>query len=189
MRRRGHFNDLSKLHPELLLGTCESWTSGARAERSALIAHALRSLARRGDARALKILGYRETPQVAIQSVRYDPPRVEIGERVKLSFALHNPSPRPAVVRVDAAVQFVKVRGVASAKVFALGRVEIPAKGRVESEKSFSLAVHTTRKPHPGNHAVEVLVNGKAHPVGGFEVAAKTERRATHRGAPSSARR
>ena len=36
--------------------------------------------------------------------------------------------------------------------------------------KQVSLAVHTTRKPHPGAHAVEVLVNGAPHPIGRFEV-------------------
>jgi hypothetical protein len=33
-----------------------------------------------------------------------------------------------------------------------------------------SLAVHTTRKPRPGVHAVDVVVNGKAERVGAFEV-------------------
>jgi hypothetical protein len=33
-----------------------------------------------------------------------------------------------------------------------------------------SLAVHTTRKPNPGKHAVDVIVNGAAVPVGAFSV-------------------
>ena len=35
-----------------------------------------------------------------------------------------------------------------------------------------SLAVHTTRRPRPGTHAVEVVVNGAATPIGSFEVVA-----------------
>ncbi len=35
-----------------------------------------------------------------------------------------------------------------------------------------SLAVHTTRKPHPGSHAVDVLVKGQPIRAGSFEVVA-----------------
>jgi hypothetical protein len=33
-----------------------------------------------------------------------------------------------------------------------------------------SLAVRTTRKPRPGTHLVELLLNGQAQPLGSFDV-------------------
>ena len=73
---------------------------------------------------------------------------------------------------VDVAVHFVKARGTV-AKVFKLRRLVLPARGTVELETSFSLAVHTTRVPRPGRHEVEVLVNGEAKPAGAFQVVAR----------------
>jgi hypothetical protein len=60
--------------------------------------------------------------------------------------------------------------------VFKIERVELPPRARARLEKTISLAVHTTRKPHPGRHAVEVLVNGVPLPAGSFEVVASRRR-------------
>ena len=70
------------------------------------------------------------------------------------------------------AVHFIKANGSGSPKVFKLKRVELPARGRVELQTKVSVAVHTTRKPRPGTHVVDVLVNGVATRVGAFEVVA-----------------
>src|ERR687897_2206129 len=47
-----------------------------------------------------------------------------------------------------------------------LKRIELPARGRVELATTVSLAVHTTRKPRPGLHLVDVIVNGEAMRAG-----------------------
>jgi hypothetical protein len=49
----------------------------------------------------------------------------------------------------------------------------LPAsRGRLDLATRVSLAVHTTRKPQPGRHRVDVLVNGAAMPAGSFDVVA-----------------
>ena len=55
-----HLNDISKDHPELLLERMGAWSQGASKERLWLINHALRTLVKRGDERALALLGYGE---------------------------------------------------------------------------------------------------------------------------------
>jgi hypothetical protein len=67
-------------------------------------------------------------------------------------------------------VQFVKARGVGAPKVFKLGRLALGPHERVELKTSFSLAVHTTRVPRPGRHAVDVIVNGQSMRAGAFDV-------------------
>ena len=163
-------NDLGKVHPALLTKTCAAWLDGATPERRALVERGLRSAVKRGDAGALALLGYGGKPSVAVERVRFDPPRVAIGKRVLMRFTLKSKARKPQDLLVDVAVHFVKATGRASAKVFKLERVTLPAAGKIAMETSFSLAVHTTRKPQPGRHAVEVLVNGRAFPAGSFEV-------------------
>jgi 3-methyladenine DNA glycosylase AlkC len=164
-----NLNDLGKVHPHLLAKTCEAWLDGASAERRALVEHALRSAVKRGDADALRLLGFGKKAAVEIESVRFDPPRVAIGKRVAMNFVLRSKAAREQELLVDVAVHFVKERG-ASKKVFKLKRVTLPARGRVELATSFSLAVHTTRVPRPGKHAVDILINGTSYPAGAFEV-------------------
>jgi hypothetical protein len=71
---------------------------------------------------------------------------------------------------VDAAVHFVKASGKSAPKVFKLDRVSLPARGEVRLRTGISLAVHTTRTPHPGVHRVDLIVNGRSYPVGSFRV-------------------
>jgi hypothetical protein len=164
-----NLNDLGKVHPKLLERTCAAWLDGASGERRALVEHALRSAVKRGDPAALRLLGYGKKASVAVEDVRFEPPRVSIGGRVAMRFVLRSTSSRAQELLVDVAVHFVRERGT-SAKVFKLKRVTLPPRGTVELATRFSLAVHTTRVPRPGTHAVDVVVNGTSYPAGGFEV-------------------
>ena len=166
-----NLNDLGKVHPELLTKTCAAWLAGASTERRALVEHALRSAVKRGEAAALKLLGYGGKASVAVEDVRFDPRRVRIGGKVAMSFVLRSKSSSAQDLLVDVAVHFVQARG-SSKKVFKLKRVALPAKGRVELATRFSLAVHTTRVPRPGKHRVDVIVNGTSFEAGSFEVIA-----------------
>jgi hypothetical protein len=86
-------------------------------------------------------------------------------------------SAAPQNLLVDVAVHFVKESGRSAPKVFKLDRVALAPRGEVVLRKRISLAVHTTRTPHPGVQAVDVVVNGRVFPVGSFRVTGGTARR------------
>jgi 3-methyladenine DNA glycosylase AlkC len=171
-----NLNDLGKVWPELLIQTCEAWLVDATPERRALIEHALRSAVKRGHSDALRLLGFGQKAAVSIERVTFDPPRVSIGQRVTMSFVLRSRSSSAQDLLVDVAVHFVKVRGTAR-KVFKLKRIKVGPRARVPLSTTLSMAVHTTRKPRPGTHVVEVIVNGQPHRAGAFEVLAPRKRR------------
>jgi 3-methyladenine DNA glycosylase AlkC len=166
-----NLNDLGKVRPDLLIRTCAAWLRGASAERRGLVEHALRSAVKRGDGDALRLLGFGKKAAVSLEKVRFDPPRVAIGGRVSMSFALRSTSSEPQDI-LDVAVHFVKARGHAAAKVFKINRIVLPPRAKVQLQTTFSLAVHTTRVPRPGTHAVDVIVNGEARRAGSFQVTA-----------------
>jgi 3-methyladenine DNA glycosylase AlkC len=171
-----NLNDLGKVHPDLLRRTAAAWLEHASSDRRKLIEHALRSAVKRGEPGALRLLGYGQRASVAIENVRILPKRVAIGGRVSIGFALRSRSRAAQDLLVDLAVHFVKANGRSTPKVFKLKRTVLPARGRAEFSASVSLAVHTTRKPHPGRHAVDAIVNGKPTPVGAFQVTAQAGR-------------
>ncbi len=165
-----NLNDLGKVHPELLAETCGAWLKDASSERRALIEHALRSAVKRGEAGALELLGFGQKPSVAVEDVRFQPKRVAIGGQVAVRFTLRSTARAAQDLLVDLRVHFLKANGKRSPKVFKLKRIQLPARGRIELATKVSLAVHTTRKPRPGRHHVDVLVNGKAIAAGAFDV-------------------
>lgn len=180
-----NLNDLGKVWPALLLRTCAAWLKGASKERRALVEHALRSAVKRAEPGALELLGYGKKPSVQLQEVKFDPPRTSIGGKVLLTFVLHSTARQQQDLLVDVAVHFVKAKGHAAPKVFKLKRVLLPPKGRVTLATRISLAIHTTRVPHPGAHAVDIVVNGQRLPAGSFDVLSESSERA----ARSKARR
>jgi len=165
-----NLNDLGKVRMDLLARTCARWLEGASDGRRKLVEHALRSAVKRGEPEALRLLGYGQEASVVLEDVRFQPARVRIGGRVSVGFALRSRSRRSQELLVDLSVRFVKANGRASPKVFKLRRLVIPPGGRAEFRTSVSLAVHTTRRPRPGVHAVDVVVNGRAIPAGSFRV-------------------
>ena len=169
-----NLNDLSKTHPALLMRTCEAWLRDATAERRALVEHALRGAVKRGSPEALRLLGFGRKAAVAVDAVAIAPTRVAIGGRVTIAFTLRSRSRTAQDLLVDLAVHFVKANSRSAPKVFKLKRITLPAGGREHFTTSVSLAVHTTRKPYPGRHAVDVVVNGQATPLGAFVVTPET---------------
>jgi hypothetical protein len=95
---------------------------------------------------------------------------VEIGEKVRIEVELENPVAVVSGALVDLRIHFVKAKGSTRAKVFKGAQLELEA-GEIRTvRKSISLAQQSTRTHYPGEHRLEVLVNGVAHPGGTFEV-------------------
>jgi 3-methyladenine DNA glycosylase AlkC len=163
-------NDLGKIRPDLLVRTAAAWLEDGSAQRRALVEHALRSAVKRGNPDALRLLGFGKKPSVSLEDVTFAPKRVRIGQRVVISFALRSRSREPQDLLVDLAVHFVKARGVTAPRVFKVTRLVLAARARVTLQASVSLAVHTTRVPQPGTHAVDVIVNGARTRAGSFFV-------------------
>jgi hypothetical protein len=54
--------------------------------------------------------------------------------------------------------------------VFKLRELVLPTSGDIILEGSVSFAEMSTRKPRPGVHRIDLLVNGVSHDLGEFEV-------------------
>jgi 3-methyladenine DNA glycosylase AlkC len=164
-----NLNDIGKDHPKLLIDTCRRWMVGATPEREKLIRHALRSAVKRGDAAALKVLGFGGAVNWRVRAT-VAPRQVRIGASFELALTLRSHSRRTERAVVDAAIHFVKLNGATRPKVFKLKALHLKPGESVVLEKRLSLRQMTTRRHHPGRHAVDVLINGASQRVAEFEV-------------------
>ncbi|QRK07205.1 DNA alkylation repair protein [Archangium violaceum] len=164
-----NLNDIGKDHPVLLVETCERWSKGASPERQWIIRHALRSAVKRGEPRALALLGF-EGPAALEVTATFDPSRVRLGQSVQVRLHVTNTSLERQKAVVDLAVHFVKANGASRPKVFKGRTVDLAPGASATLEKTVSLADLTTRQHYKGAHRVDVLVNGAANPVGAFDV-------------------
>jgi 3-methyladenine DNA glycosylase AlkC len=163
-----NLNDIGKDHPTMLVEVCRRWLVDASPERLSLIRHALRSAIKRGDRAALDLLGFGSDHDATIDAITIEPALVAVGQQIRIAFSITNTGAGPGVFNVDLKVHFVKANGGTSPKVFKVRAIELAAGKSAELAKTISLAQHTTRTHYPGEHAVEVFVNGVARPVGKF---------------------
>lgn len=163
-----NLNDIGKDHPELLADVAKAWLKDASKERQWLVKHALRSAIKRGEQGALEALGYGKSAKVDVQNIQISPKQAQVGGAVQISFELINQSQKKAALMVDFAIHFIKANGSASPKVFKLKALELGPSQSERFSKKVSLKPMTTRILYSGVHKVEVLVNGKAKPLGEF---------------------
>lgn len=166
-----NLNDIGKDHPDVLVTTCRRWLEGATEQRRWLVRHALRSAIKRGDPASLDVLGFRAAEHAEVHDVTIEPTEPRIGGSVRISAVVGNGGDRRAAFNVDLRIHFVKASGATSPKVFKLREVELDAGERVTLSKVISLRQQTTRTHHPGDHPVEVVVNGSSHRAGSFPLA------------------
>ncbi len=165
-----NLNDIGKDNPEALFQTARRWMKDADKERRWLVQHALRSAVKRGEKGALDVLGYSPANNITIQDVRITPNPVCIGDTVSLEIDIVNKHKQTQQLLVDLRILFVKANGKTSPKVFKLKTLALAPQKSTTLNKTISFAPMTTRKHYPGEHKIELLLNGQALPVGAFRL-------------------
>lgn len=165
-----HLNDIAKDHPHIALDVCRRWLEDAGPGRKWIVSHALRSLVKAGNPQALALMGAGEPPRVKVALVSLGPPRLSEGETGRFRCSVQSTSTQNQSLVVDFAVHFVKASGKTAAKVFKLTRLELHPGQSAELSGRVSFRPMTTRKHYPGEHRVELQVNGVAFPLGAFNL-------------------
>jgi 3-methyladenine DNA glycosylase AlkC len=155
-----HLNDIAKDHPALVADWLSTHLPGASAERSALLKHASRGLVKAGDAAVLAAwglgAGYRGRLGLAVS-----PPALALGEVLTLTLDLQSTAPHAQRLAIDYAVHHVKAAGHTTPKVFKGWVIELAPGERRQLVKRHAMKLITTRRYHPGAHAVDVRINGQ----------------------------
>ncbi|QXH70989.1 DNA alkylation repair protein [Pseudomonas atacamensis] len=164
-----HLNDVTKVHPEWVLDTIEGWS--LENKHTAWIAkHALRSLIKQGDVRALTVIGAGAKAEVELLDVQVEPAVVRLGEAITLSFTVKSMVAHEQRLVIDYAIEYVKANGGVSRKVFKLKTLGLAGFGTEVVRRNQVIKDFTTRKHFAGRHGVQVMVNGEVLGSAAFEV-------------------
>lgn len=163
-----HLNDIGKDHPDRLVERVSNWNRSDR-HTAWIVRHALRSLIKKGDARALALIGTTGKAEVKVLDFRVEPAKIDLGERITTRVKLASASKAAQRLVVDYAVHYAKKSGL-SRKVFKLKEIDLAAKATVDLAISQTVRDFTTRKHNAGFHRVELLVNGQALAESGFDL-------------------
>jgi len=156
-----NLNDISKDHPDQVIALCRRWLNAAGPDRAWIIRHATRTLVKSGHPDVFGLLGFTEKPRLEVRSLNVFPKQIQLGEAVEFSFKLQSTNSKPQSVVIDYAIQHVKANGQTTPKVFKFRTLKLAPGETIELTKKHAIKPITTRKYYAGEHAVEILINGK----------------------------
>ncbi|WP_306368800.1 DNA alkylation repair protein [Nocardiopsis sp. CC223A] len=166
-----NLNDISRDHPGRVLDLAERWSRESPTPETAwTVRHALRTLVKKGDQRALALLGATGGDRVDAREPALSPAVLDLGGELRVRVELVNTDDRPHTVIVDYRVHYVKADGSRRPKVFKWTTVELCAGERRTLVKRHRVKPISTRTHHPGEHLVEVQVNGVIKAAAPFEL-------------------
>ncbi|KKJ08535.1 DNA alkylation repair protein [Burkholderia gladioli] len=165
-----HLNDITKLHPDWVLERAAAW-GGADAGTRWIVRHALRTLVKRGDARALALLGASGAARIEAVPFAVTPARIELGETVTLAAELVSTAQDVQRLVVDYRIGYVKKNGSTAHKVFKLRELTLAPGQRIDIVRSQRIRDFTTRTHYAGRHGVELIVNGAVVAQAHFDLA------------------
>ena len=162
-------NDIAKDHPDLVTEFVGRHHKGASPERLWLLRHASRTLLKKGHATALANFGFARIDGIeanlATQQVNF--PGV-----LDFSASLSNATEQSQSLMFDYAIHHQKKDGTLSPKVFKAKSLTLAAGQSLTFERRHAFRPITTRVYHPGEHRLEILVNGTSLALETFTLAA-----------------
>lgn len=151
-----NLNDISKDHPDKVIQWCKQ-RMGRHPHTDWIIKRACRTLLKAGNPQALQLFNYKYSAKTKLSAFRLDKKRLRIGERLEF-FCVLEALPKDAL-RVEYAIHYVKKNGSHSLKKFYVMDA-FNNEGTREFSKSHSFEQRTTRIHYPGEHWLELFVNG-----------------------------
>jgi len=155
-----HLNDFSKDHPAYMIDVLRSWDR--KHPHTAWIAkHASRTLIKAGNMDALALFAFDSKVKVRVDDLQLSPKRLKLGDTLEITFNVVSEAARSQQLVIDYTIHYRKANGSTSKKVFKLKEIEISPKAAANITKRQRIVDFSTRKHYPGEHVVEVMVNGR----------------------------
>ncbi|MFK3979155.1 hypothetical protein ACI2K4_02125 [Micromonospora sp. NPDC050397] len=155
-----HLNDVSRLDADLAVDTAARWLADPEPTTPRLVRHAMRTLVKAAHPGALALLGFPPPAGVAVSGPHLAEAAVRPGGELAFEVVVANEGERDANLVIDYVVHHRRADGRLAPKVFKLATRVVPAGERLTITRRHSFRPISTRRYYPGEHAIEVQVNG-----------------------------
>jgi len=152
-----NLNDISKTHPDLVLGIARKWY-GMSDHTDWIVKHGCRTLLKKADSEAMALFEFDDTASVKLLEFVLDKTSISIGDSIAFSFSVL--AEKEVKARLEYGIDYVKSNGRRSRKRFKISEVTLKENEERSYEKKHSFKDLSTRKHYPGIHSIAIIVNG-----------------------------
>ena len=160
-----HLNDISKNHPQVVIDLIRLWEKDTppvhQDKMNWIKRHALRTLIKKGDKRALKVMGVSDKTLASVKHLSTNKSLFNLHDDLVFSFRLESQGKKTQKMVVDYVIDFMKSSGKMGKKVYKLKTLELKPGEKIELKKKHSLKPITTMKYYSGTHHLMIQVNGE----------------------------
>jgi hypothetical protein len=128
-----------------------------------ILRHGSRTLIRIANPEVMKLFGYEESMDGSLTTsanLLIDLPEGRIGESSELKYEINIRQGEPVHIRIEYGIDFVKVKGKTSRKLFMLSDKTVPGGTCLKGSRMHSWKNLTTRMHYSGDHRITLLING-----------------------------
>jgi len=160
-----HLNDISKDHPQLVLDLAARWLNHS-AVTNWILRHALRGLLKQANPQALLLFGI--TPVALTAKLSLSSPSASASQPLHFQISLAGSAP-PCQLRLEYRIGYLKKNGKLSFKVFQWAKPKWQGQP-LQLARQQAFVDLTTRKHYPGQHQLEIWLNGHCVAQQSFEL-------------------
>ena len=164
-----HLNDISKVHPKVILNIIKNW-KGKSNHTDWILKHGSRTLLKQGNINALSHFGIKHNESVQSSEIKILNNKIKTGEHLQFSFNLINHANKKVKVRIEYAVYFKMANDKLSKKVFKISERELQQNETLLFNRRHSFKLISTRKYYSGTQKVALIINGKEAAPLSFEL-------------------
>ena len=164
-----HLNDIAKDRPDWLLDRLATWPQDTAATKW-IVRHALRTLIKAGDARALALIGVDHGAAIAINRFAIEPAVLHLGDQIVITADMRSTGKHTQKLVVDYRVHYARAGEKTSAKVFKWKSFDLGAGEKAALTIRQTIRDFSTRRHHPGLHQVDLIVNGRTEASAAFDL-------------------
>ena len=166
-----HLNDVAKFDPGLVIATLERWSAQDPAPTQSLIRHSLRTLVKKGQPDAMRLLGFTTEPEVAVERFDCEPSTIEMGTSIEITTIIRSTAERGSQnLVIDYVIHHVKANGGTSPKVFKWTTLTLEPGETIQLAKTRRVQPISTRVYHPGHHPIDLQIAGQVMATTGFDL-------------------
>lgn len=158
-----NLNDISKDHPDQVVAWLAERGASARSggdDFAWISRHACRSLIKAGHQGALSLLGFSGAPQIRVRRFDVAPQAIELGASVQLDFEFESHGVAVQRLAIDYAIHFQKSRNNTSRRVFKWTKRSLAPGQSMRIDRAHAIVPVSVRTYYPGEHKIEMLING-----------------------------
>jgi 3-methyladenine DNA glycosylase AlkC len=155
-----HVNDISRIDPALAISISRRWQLSGDEHTAQVVRAAMRTLVKRGEPAALGLLGFTATARLDVRGPCVRSTRVSTTDDLVFDATITNLDDRDVRLAIDYVIHYRKANRTTTPRVFKLAVRSVGPGATVTLSRRHSFRPVSTRRHYPGEHAIDLQING-----------------------------